>query len=432
MTGLRRGARWYLRLALALVLLADLAIVSGMLVTGAPGPRTLESAPGVLLALVGRPELVLPIAAVGLAALVRFALGPGRAGAGLAVLAVLGVLCEAKAAQSGGPERFLFAGGTVLTGWLAGLAFVRASRGDREAEEIAAEAGALGALAAMYVNAALQKLSRSGLGWADGDHLRMLVLAQRPFEDGPLGAVADLVVGSRELAFALAAFTELAQIAAIAYPFHPRARAVVGTMLLAFHAGVRVLTPISFPQSMALLVAFSYPWHRLLSRRGAGDDATELVVARRPWRGALALGAGAALLASLALTPPVRGLVASLSHADELPGARREGGAGPAAAAFDARAAAALGIDRPGARVGGCTLESVSTPAPGEIAARFACGEGAIQVEIVPTGSRPHPAPRSAAGRDLFYRSGATVPPRVRNALLGELARRLAAGPQAP
>jgi len=426
MSGVRSGARWHLRLALAAVLLFDLIFLSVTLSVDAPGPRALAQAPAVLRALVGRPELVVPLGLLGLIALARFAARPGRAGAGLGVIAVIGVLCEARAANNGGPERFLFAAGTVLAGWIAGLVFVRAAEGDRDAEEIGAETGAVAALAAIYVNAALQKLGAAGLGWADGDDLRMLVLAQRPL--GASSAIADLVIEHRWIALGLAAFTELAQLSALAYPFHPRARVVIGTMLLAFHTGVWMVTPILFPQSMALLVAFSYPWGALLSRRGMLHEQPGLILVRRLDRGALVIGAICALLAGLALSPPGRSTILSLSHTDE--GHRRDAPAErprrePEPASFDATAASTLGIERLGASLAGCTVTSVAARGE-EIALRLACGDGELGVEVVEAGSRPHAAPRSAGGRDLFYASGATVSPAERDAVLAELARRLA------
>lgn len=421
MRRLRTGARWHLRVALASILLFDLVLLAVTAATDAPGPRTRHDAPALLLALTGHAELVLPLAALGAAALVRFALAPGRAGAALGVLAVLGLLTEARAANHGGPERFLFAGGTALIGWIAGLAFVRAGRGDEEAEEVGAEAGALAAIAAMYVNAGVQKLLVSGTGWADGDSLRMLVLTQRPLGPSLTGPIADAVVGSRALAFSLAAFTEIAQLSAIAYPFLPRARPIVGSMLLAFHAGVFVLTPIAFPQAMALLVAFSYPWQRLLAR---GAEPREMVLARAPARGASAIGAAAALLAGLALLPPVQEALEPLSHRHDTRHAARVGPPREAPRpTFDARAAAALGIDGPGARVAGCEARAV-TSSGDDVTVSLACPDGVLVVEIVPDGSRPHSAPRSTEDHDLFYRSGSTVTEARRDALLEELAGR--------
>ncbi|MDQ3035164.1 MAG: hypothetical protein M3Y87_22350, partial [Myxococcota bacterium] len=351
------------------------------------------------------------------------------------VLASIAVLCEARAANVGGPERFLFAGGTVLVGWIGGLAFVRAARGDREAEERGAELGAIAALAAMYVNAGAQKLLTSGLGWADGDGLRLLILSQREVDGGTATAwLADLAISSRELPLALAVFTELAQLSAIAYPFHPRARAVVGTAILAFHAGVDLLTPISFPQAMALLVIFSYPWRGWLERRGiVAPDSSAWVLARRPMRGLVAIAAGALALAGIARIPPVRELITSLSHVDGASG-RPPGDASPPARppqrppAFAAEATA-LGLSE-GERIGRCTLvEAIARD--GELAVRFACDDGVLVIDVVETGARPGDAPRRAAGRDLFYRraraeAGETeVAPETRDAMLDAIASRL-------
>ncbi|MDQ3036244.1 MAG: hypothetical protein M3Y87_27835, partial [Myxococcota bacterium] len=90
---MRTGSRWHLRVALSLVLLFDLALLTGMLCTADPlGPRLLARAPGILHALAGQPALVLPIALAGLVALALFAARPGRIGAAVAVLASIAVL----------------------------------------------------------------------------------------------------------------------------------------------------------------------------------------------------------------------------------------------------------------------------------------------------------------------------------------------------
>lgn len=438
MKSVRNGARWYLRVALSLVLLFDVAVVAGMLcLSDIDGPRVLLDAPPVLRALAGHPERVLPIAAIALVALARFASGPGHVGAALGVLATTGFLCEARAAHVGGPERFLFVGGTVLVGWIAGLAFVRLGRGDRDAEEAGAEIGAIAALAAIYVNAALQKVMAAGITWADGDSLRLLVLSQRPFDAGfPTATIADVVTGHRSVAFALAAFVELAQLSAIVYPFHPRARAVVGTMLLAFHAGVRMLTPISFPQSMALLVIFSFPWGRWLERRGwVAPDPPDRVLARRPARAAAGIALATGLLVLLAFVPPVRRLIDSLAHLDvqgrAQPDAHRPQEREPARDAFDDAAGAALSLQE-GQRVGPCVAVGASRRGV-EIAARFACDGAPLVVDVVPAGTRPFEPPRSAGGRDLFYRSASRgheepeLDAATRDALLEALARHLEA-----
>lgn len=404
MSGVRTGARWYLRAALAAVLLFDLGLLAAMLSVADPdGPRVLEAAPRWLHAFAGRPELVVPVALLGAAAVVRFALAPGRIGAALGALAAIAVLSNARAANVGGPERFLFAGGTVLVGWLAGLAFSRAGDGDRRDEERAAEIGAVAALAAIYVNAGAQKILASGITWADGDELRLLVLSQRPVDAGfPTSTLADLVIHERSLALAMAAFVEIAQLSAVLIPFHPRARAVVGTALLAFHAGVRLLTPISFPQSMALLVIFSYPWGRLLEARGvvAPDPARPLV--RRPGRGAAMIVVGAALLTGLSILPPVRALVGSLSHLDGAPRPHPEAIPPPGPAPLDAAAAQSIGLVE-GSRVGPCALLGGERRGE-EIQLRLACDDGALRVDVVPSGVRPGEPPRRAAGQDLFYR----------------------------
>src|SRR5207248_5057528 len=86
-------------------------------------------------------------------------------------------------------------------------------------------------------------------------------------------------------------------------PFSRRGRPVACALLLTFHLGVWLLTPIAFPQAMILLVALGWPRPSI--------DPAPTTTAR-----------GAALVAALAIAawlPPVRGLARRLHAPPVMP-----------------------------------------------------------------------------------------------------------------
>lgn len=209
------------------------------------------------------------LAAVGAGAALRFARRPRALGAGALALVAHGALVESLAAVRGARWHNYYTVAAALSGWLAVLAFHRLGEG-RECEgavERLAEHGAAAGLAATYVGAFASKLLASGASWLSPAELRALLIGQTGLVgDGPGAAVARAIVSSTALATALLAFVAAAQLSALAYPFTARARAAVGTALLAFHLGTLALTPVFYSEATALLLAFSYPWPTLLAR----------------------------------------------------------------------------------------------------------------------------------------------------------------------
>src|SRR6185436_12896678 len=94
-----------------------------------------------------------------------------------------------------------------------------------------------------------------------------IVLTQRGLSGrSPFDFYAEAVIASPALAFTLSTLTLAIQAGAVLYPWSPRLRAFSGTLLLAFHLNVWLLTPIFFPEAMALLLVLSYPWPRIAAR----------------------------------------------------------------------------------------------------------------------------------------------------------------------
>jgi hypothetical protein len=213
---------------------------------------------------------------------------------GLVALLSVGLLVEAQGALLEGPMRFLFFSGAALLGWLAGWLVAR-GRAVEERERFG-DAGALGTLAACYLGAVTSKLLTSGVAWVTDSGLRSTIASQHHWGSSrALDALALFVLEHAGVAYALAAFTLVAQASAVLLPFSRRLRRVAVVLLLLFHTGVWLLTPISFPQAMVLLVAAAF----------VRDDAVTLRAGevRRPLS---VLAAGCALFVAVAWLPPVR------------------------------------------------------------------------------------------------------------------------------
>lgn len=434
------ASRGPLRIAIALVLSIDTLALAVSVSTTHKSAISHPFAPGFLLALGGKPHIVAPIALAGLLALALFARRPSAIAPGFAALACNFVLCEAQAALLVGPMRVFFTGGAVLLGWLSGLVvakMIAAHTRERAHEssssaraEALAEAGATGALAATYVNAITSKLLASGLSWADADGMRALVITQRGIGGhSPLDAYAHAVITSPSLAWTLSSLTLLIQAAAIAYPWSPRLRAVIGTLLLAFHLNVWLLTPIFFPQAMLLLIALSYPWPRIVARARGRAAPKEPLPNEAPRHAVFAASIGwSAVIAGavlIAMALPIRRYT-SLHHHRE-PNAPHDSHLASPPVASDVRAL--LGDLREGALIEGLVVKAVRGPREGAIAVELAQGEVAITIEIVKHGQRPFAPPAQSERYDVFYgkirpNEGAMSPAR-RDRMLAAIAEML-------
>jgi hypothetical protein len=265
-----RGGR-YLQYVLAGVTAFDavaLAVFASQ--AAAEGRRHGSPASGLAAVLASTPCLViLTVVAVG--ALVLFVRGRRPIASGLVALAALALVEHTQSALSSGHERTFFVGGAALAGWLMGLAFAAqipaATAGAWDAA--LAEAGAVAGIAAPYVEAGLSKLTTSGLFWADATVLRSAILSTHPVDDSsPLALYARVVVDNGGVARALSVATLVIQLGAVAYVVGPRLRMVWGALLLSFHVNVALLSQsIFYVQSCVLLMAFSFPWGRILRKK---------------------------------------------------------------------------------------------------------------------------------------------------------------------
>lgn len=420
------GPRWPLRALLGGLAAIDAAALVVAILGASAGPRSHPDAPALLLGLGGSAAVIVPAAAA-IAGACAFTRGPARLGAAALTLTALATLVEAHAALVGGPHRVFFATGAGLFGWSLGLVMARAA-GERRgaAAERWAEFGAAGALAATYVGAVASKVAAAGLGWIDGDGLRAVILAQRGLGGGsPLDAYAALVVGSRGIATAFAAATMVFQAAAVAFPWSPRGRAWAGAGILLFHLNVWLLTPILFPQAMALVLALALPWPRWLRRRWPRRFAADASAARaegstpRVGRG---YAAGAATCVALALLfAPLRPY-AALHHRAESRGSTEAAEASPALRA-------ALGGLEVGEEMAGFRVVTIGARVDGAIEVVLGRAEVAFTVTLWPTGAGPAEPPVRGRAHDLFYGrprpEGASLAADERDAAMVALARRI-------
>jgi hypothetical protein len=387
-----------------------------------------SGAPTWLLSLGSNRPALIALLVLSVAFSIAFAWRPGRIAAGLGAIVSVGTLVEAQSALLDGPMRFLFFSGAALTGWMAGLSFARwqgldVQNADGErATEALAEQGAVGALAACYLGSVSSKLEATGLRWAVDGGLSSTIAAQHSWGKlSLLDSLASFALAHPWLPHTLAAITMVAQASAILLPFSRAGRALSATLLLSFHLGVSLFTPILFSQAMILLLAFSYPWPRWLSKlRGNTVDPPTIRATPR----ALALGGVlVAMVVTVAWLPAVRAY------------SRREDMGAPSTPALQplsTRQNALLGGLSVGAMVGEFRVMEAGAGSNGDLRIRLARGDETLIVEIAARGSRPYPAPLATAHFDLFYKNaapGERLPPTDEVlALLSEIAARISAG----
>jgi hypothetical protein len=404
-----------LRLLIALVSAADIIALASGVILNPPSPISHPMAPRFLLALGGRPELVLPIAAIGLSGLFLFARSGSAILPGLVGLGSLFLLNETHAALIEGPMRIFFAAGATLLGWLAGLGYARwlgYSRENTERAERLAEMGAVAGLCATYLGAAASKLLASGFSWADANSLRFIIFSQRGIPDrSPFDWYAWTVATHPSLAWTLSSLTLAIQCGALVYPFSRRSRFVCGTLLLLFHLNVWFLTPILFLEGMTLLAAFSYPWPRWIARiRRHSPNPSPTLDADVPSperirQATLKAAAILAFLVVLAVVLPIRSY--SLQHH------RRSSSASPASSAS---AAPPVVAQKAGAEVrawldnlnegdylGGFHVDAITGPTERVVEVRVSRGELQFNISVVKSGTWPFSPPKSAGSYDLFY-----------------------------
>lgn len=257
------------RYGIALVVAFD--AVQLALRTGQRAPLAASSLPvwsGFRHIALSTPALV-ALAAVGVAAAALFARGQKQVLAGFVALGANRLLLEAFGAVDGVYDETTYHAGAALLGWLCGCLFARALGEERESSEADAMA-ALGAAAmfgATYLNAGTSKIHEGGLCWADSDTIRLLVSSHRPAGGATWSdALRTFVAASPSAAEVMSAGTLIIQCGAVVFPWTRWTRAIWGTLFLAFHAGIHLVSGIFFIQSVFLAALFAYPWARLLAR----------------------------------------------------------------------------------------------------------------------------------------------------------------------
>ncbi|MFT3712537.1 MAG: hypothetical protein QM817_33230 [Archangium sp.] len=339
-----------------------------------------------LLGLGNNPPALLTIGSVAFVSGWFFSRGVRPVLSGLVALISVGVLVEAQAALLEGPMRFLFFSGAVLLGWLAGWIV------SGEKEEFA-NAGALGALAACYLGAVTSKLFTSGLGWVTDSGLRSTIASQHHWGSSrALDALALFVLEHAAVAYALAAFTLLAQASAVLLPFSQRLRRIAVVLLLLFHAGVWLLTPISFPQAMVLLVAAAF----------VRDPISPAPLARDFKRPLQVLAVGVAVFIGLAWLPPLREY--TKFHHARPPMVTLVVQRPPSEAKPPEVTIAGLPV---GLTLEGFTVVALGKSNDGTPWVRLTRGAESLTVELVTRGARPFEPPAKSKTFDLFYRQPA-------------------------
>jgi hypothetical protein len=262
------------RRGLACVLLFDAISYVARTVPDAREHAAWASAAGWIGAMAGSWAVVGAVGVAAVASIVAFARARDPLLPGLFALALARAQHELLSATLGVFQQNYYQSGSALGGWVAGRAFVRAWNrldetpiGERDAERIAAY-GAMGMLAATWVNAGVSKLRETGLAWATSDGLRLMLLAHwRPGHAIWREPIFLYVVGHPRFAVALQVATLVVELGAIFLLARGRLRVATGAAVVALHAGIWLTSGIQFVEAAALAAVFGFPWVG-----GAGDD----------------------------------------------------------------------------------------------------------------------------------------------------------------
>lgn len=259
--GDRRGLRW----GLTAVLTFDVFFLGWHHFLEPPMPEQMPYWPWFFVWLHHQPALLIGLSLIALAALGTFALGRRPITAGIVALLSIGLINEAYSAVVDSPRRMFFSAGATLAGWLLGLVVARAQRTSSDRAERLAEMGAMGALAATYVSAGMQKVLNGAL--FKSTSLRAHIFTHHEVNDSSLlGQFAHAVATEPWLSALLSFSVVVIQGGAFLWLAGPRMRVVWGTLLMSFHLGTLVLLHIIYVEATALLILFTYPWHSLRPR----------------------------------------------------------------------------------------------------------------------------------------------------------------------
>ena len=215
------------------------------------------AAPGTFAALLSQTPVAAAIAALGVAAVISFARGPGRTASGAMALVALALLSSVHARIFGSPWRHLYYSGLCLAGWVAGVVVAR--RRGAPADESYARTGALALLSAAYLNAGISKVVFGGADWATNVPIQATIIGQDGLVPGGiLAAYRLLVVQTPSLAAALSLLTVAFELAGPLMLVGRRTRWLVAGGLFAMHVNILLLTgEILYWEAMLFLVVFA-------------------------------------------------------------------------------------------------------------------------------------------------------------------------------
>jgi hypothetical protein len=212
--------------------------------------------------------VMVPLSAVFLLALRRFAQGRDTLVAGGLAVACTALVAQWGTELFGSPSRNLYVPLATLFGWLCGVAYLRdlTSRGGaspptRDMEDVYGEAGAMGVFAALYVGSATSKLLSSGINWVQPDTLRYLILSQQGIARGGwVEAYRRVIVEHPQLAATLAALVLIIEGGAFMLLASRRWRMVWCALIFGLHLNILVLCTMPYVESMGVAVVFGVPW----------------------------------------------------------------------------------------------------------------------------------------------------------------------------
>ena len=244
--------RALLRIVIAAVAAIDLLSLARFIQVARAG-----ASPGAFAGLLSQPPIAVAIAAVGTAAAISFARGPGRIASGATALVALALLSSVHAQLFGSPWRHLFYSGLCLAGWIAGQVVAR--RRGAPADESYARTGALALLGAAYLNAGVSKVVFGAADWATNVPIQATIIGQDGLVPrGILAAYRLLVVQTPALAAAFSLLTVALELSGPLMLVGRRTRWLVAGGLFAMHLNILLLTgEILYWEAMLFLVVFA-------------------------------------------------------------------------------------------------------------------------------------------------------------------------------
>jgi len=280
--------RALLRIVIAAVAAIDLLSLAYFVQAARAG-----ASPGAFTGLLSQPPIAVAIAALGTAAAISFARGPGRIASGATALVALALLSSVHAQLFGSPWRHLYYSGLCLAGWIAGLVVAR--RRGAPADESWARTGALALLGAAYLNAGISKVVFGAADWATNVPIQATIIGQDGLAPrGIFAAYRLLVVQTPALASAFSLLTVAFELAGPLMLLGRRTRWLVAGGLLAMHVNILLLTgEILYWEAMLFLALFAVV--------PDDEDVTTATRSDAPVRGILFVAAFVLLVVASAL-----------------------------------------------------------------------------------------------------------------------------------